>query len=466
MTLLFGLIIFITILLIYFTIIIILQQIGILERYKINLYGPALLLRTLKGRKFLQKLAKAKKFWKSFGTFAVIFCFIMMILMVIILIWQAWAVLGFTPEQREAMPGPEIALVIPGINPILPLEYIGYIILALALAIVVHEFSHGILTYVADLKVKSLGILYMIIPIGAFCEPDEEALKKTKTSKRMRVYAAGPLSNFVVALLCILLFSFIFMSAVQPEANGLGVVDVYNDSPAYKAGIRPGTIITSFNGTDLTKYDDFNTRSNAYIYAMNKTNANDTVKISFVKNHKSYTKNITLANWYDYLVPGSKDAELMMGKGHAGVYSWVGISENLEILKNPLTTKFPRGFLIFYVIPLTGYFEGYNPIVSPYIESYEITGPLSLLPESVFWIIVNALYWIFWLNLAVGLFNVLPMIPLDGGFLFNDAIGSIVKKIKKDISDEKKQSIVSKISVVISLLILIAIIFPFFIKYI
>ena len=190
MTLLFGLIIFITILLVYFTIVIILQQVGILEKYKINLYGPALLLRTLRGRKFLQKLANAKKFWKSFGTFAVIFCFIMMILMVVILIWQAWAVLGFTPEQREAMPGPEIALVIPGINPILPLEYIGYIILALALAIIVHEFSHGILTYVADLKVKSLGILYMIIPIGAFCEPDEEALKKTKTAKRMRLLTA------------------------------------------------------------------------------------------------------------------------------------------------------------------------------------------------------------------------------------------------------------------------------------
>ena len=55
MTLLFGLIIFITILLIYFTIVIILQQIGVLEKYKINLYGPALLLRTLRGRKFLQK---------------------------------------------------------------------------------------------------------------------------------------------------------------------------------------------------------------------------------------------------------------------------------------------------------------------------------------------------------------------------------------------------------------------------
>ena len=58
------------------------------------------------------------------------------------------------------------------------------------------------------------------------------------------------------------------------------------------------------------------------------------------------------------------------------------------------------------------------------------------------------------------------MIPLDGGFLFNDAVGSLIKRVKKNISDEKKQKIVRNISLVISLLILLAIIFPFFIKYI
>ena len=142
-----------------------------------------------------------------------------MVIMVAILVWQAWVVMGFTPEQKEAMPGPEIALVLPGINPILPLEYIGYILLALVVAIIVHEFSHGILTLAGDLKVKSLGLLYLIIPIGAFCEPDEEELKKTKTAKRMRVFSAGPLGNFVVVLISICLFSFVLMSAVQPAAR-------------------------------------------------------------------------------------------------------------------------------------------------------------------------------------------------------------------------------------------------------
>ena len=71
----------------------------------------------------------------------------------------------------------------------------------------------------------------------------------------------------------------------------------------------------------------------------------------------------------------------------------------------------------------------------------EINGPLSVIPENVFWITVNTLYWIFWLNLLVGMFNVLPIIPLDGGFLYLDALGSLVSRIKKDISEKRRDTI-------------------------
>ena len=366
----------------------------------------------------------------------------------------------FYTEQKEALPGPEVALVLPGINPILPLEFIGYILLALVVAIIVHEFSHGILTIAGDLKVKSLGILYLILPVGAFCEPDEEQLKKTETAKRMRVYAAGPLANFVVVIICIFLFSFVFMSSVQPAADGVGVLEVHKDSPAYNIGIRPGSIITSINGTDLTSYSSFKESSEKYREITMNTSTNQTITISYVYKQKEYTKNITLTDRYKYF-----GVETNKGKGYTGIYSLISVDENLAILKNPIVEEFPRGFLFFYVLPLIGYFNGYNPIVAPFTESYVITGPLSVIPTDVFWIIVNALYWIFWLNLAVGLFNVLPMIPLDGGFLFNDAVGSIVSRVKKGLPEEKKEKIVKNVTLAISLLILLAIIFPFLIKY-
>lgn len=461
MTIIEGLLIFITIILFYTLIIYILSKKDILKKYNLSLYGPALLLRTKRGIGFLKNIASKKKFWKKYGNFGIVFCFIAMIIMVIILVWQAWAVIGFTPAQKQAMPGFEIALILPGINPILPLEYLGYIIIALIVAIIAHEFSHGILTFVGDLKVKSLGILYLIIPIGAFCEPDEEELKKTQTGKRMRVYAVGPLSNFVVALIAILLFSFIFMSAVQPQAEGIGVLEVYKDSPADEIGIKTGAIITEVNGTNFSDFQTFEQRYVKYIEILNNTKDNETISISYVFNHVFYNKTIKLTDRYNYF-----PVESNKGKGFTGVYSLIGVKENLNILKNPIFEKFPYGFLFFYVIPLTGYFEGYNPIVSPFTESYIITGPFGILPPIIFWMIVNTLYWIFWLNLAVGLFNVLPMIPLDGGFLFNDALGYIVKRLKKDAPEETRNKIVKNVSFTISLIILIAIIFPFFIKYI
>ena len=461
MTLIEILLIFFTIIFVYFIIVYILNKKEILKKYNLSLYGPALLLRTKKGINLLKKISSVKRFWKKYGNFGIVFCFITMAIMVFILIWQAWAVIGFTPAQKQAMPGFEIALILPGINPILPLEYLGYILIALIVAIIAHEFSHGILTFVGDLKVKSLGILYLIIPVGAFCEPDEEELKKAKTGKRMRVYAAGPLSNFVVALVAIMFFSFLFMSAVQPSAEGIGVFEVYEDSPADLIGIKTGTIITEINGTNFSNFETFEQRYLKYIEIMNNTKANETISISFIYNHVFYDETIKLTDRYNYFA-----VESNKGKGFNGVYSLIGVKENLNILKNPIFERFPYGFLFFYVIPLTGYFEGYNPIVSPFTESYVITGPLGVFPPIVFWVVVNTLYWIFWLNLAVGLFNVLPMIPLDGGFLFNDAIGSLVKKLKKNASEEQRIKIVKNISFTLSMIILFAIIFPFIIKYI
>ncbi|MCK5113082.1 MAG: site-2 protease family protein, partial [Thermoplasmatales archaeon] len=366
--------------------------------------------RTNKGKKFLKKVAKKKRFWEAFGSSGIVLCIIAMILMTVMLIWQAWFVSGFTPEQKEALPGPEIALILPGINPILPIEYIGYILLAFIVAIVVHEFSHGILTIASKLKVKSLGILYLILPIGAFCEPDEEGLKKAKTKSRMRIYAAGPTSNFIVVLITILLFSFVFMSSVQPAADGVGIAYVGEDTPAEKIDLSPGAILIDINDTKVTNISDF-------YRSIENTRANQTINISYVKAEKTYTSKITLADKYNYTKNQSHIGKGYLGIGPSNIYDAF-----LPILKNPFA-GFPDGFLLFYIIPLLGYFQGYNPIVSPFTDSYVITGPLSVIPNNLFWIIVNALYWIFWLNFAVALFNVLPMVPLDGGFLFNDAMG-------------------------------------------
>ena len=448
-----GLMVFFAIIAIYAFSVFILHKKGILEKYNISFWGPALMWRTNKGKKFLKKIAQKKRFWKAFGSSGIVLCFLMMLLMTSLLVWQAWFVSGFTAEQKEALPGPEVALVIPGINPILPLEFVGYVILGLIVGMVVHEFSHGILTFASKLKVKSLGLLYLIVPIGAFCEPDEEELKQTKTKSRMRVYAAGPTSNFVVVILTILVFSFLMMSAVQPAADGVCVFYVGDGTPAEESGLAQGMILMSINNTDINNTTDFSE-------ALAKTQAYQQTNITYAKGKQIITKEIILADKSNYTQNQSDS-----GQGYLGVSPVEAHKIFLPILKNPFK-GFPDGFLLFYILPVWGYFQGYNPIIAPFTDSYIVTGPLSVIPTNIFWIIVNALYWIFWINLAVGLFNVLPMVPLDGGFLFNDGIHSLVKRIKKDATEKQREKIVKNISITLSLIILVLIIFPWIIKYI
>lgn len=454
MTFIDGLLIFLIILFLYALLVLILHRKGLMEKYEIKLWGPALLLRTKKGIKFLKRISSKTRFWKAYGSFAVVFCFIGMILMTFLLVFQVWAIMGFTPEQRASLPGPEVALVLPGINPIFPIETIGYVIIALALAIIVHEFSHAILTFVGKLKVKSMGILYLIVPIGAFVEPDEEQLKKTTSAKRMRVYAAGPLSNFVAAFITLLLFSFVLMSAVQP-VDGAHLFYIIEDTPAEEIGLTSGVVITSLNDTEIKSTD-------AFSEVIDTTMPNQTVNISYFKRGETYNSKITLASLYDY----DDSNESFRNQSFMGV-GFNPYRYDVDYLKNPFSDdNFPESFLILYALPILGYLAGYNPIAAPFTDSYEITGIMGGLPKDVFWGLVNALYWIFWLNLAIGLFNVLPMIPLDGGFLFNDGIGILVKKFKKNASEEDKEKIVKRISAIVSFTILIAIILPFFIKYI
>jgi membrane-associated protease RseP (regulator of RpoE activity) len=407
--------------------------------------------RTTKGIKLLHKIASKKHWWKAYGSCGIILCLVMMIFMTSILIWQAWVVTGFTTEQRQALPGPEIALVLPGINPILPLEYLGYILIGLIVAIIVHEFSHGILTHAHNFKVKSLGLLYLIVPIGAFVEPDEEKIKKASIKTRMHIYAAGPTANFVLMIITILIFAG-GMTAVQPSADGISILYVGENTPAEESLLTNGMIISEINGSTIYNQTDF------YI-AMNKTVTGQEVSLRYVQADKQVSTQIILADKSDYTKNQSH-----LGKGYLGVGTTEAHVAFLQILKNPFVA-FPDGFLFFYALPLWGYFQGYNPIAAPFTDSYIITGPLEILPDPVFWIIMNALYWIFWLNLAVALFNVLPMVPLDGGFLFNDSIRAMVKRGKKQITEEQRDRIVKNISTILSFLILILIIFPWLIKY-
>ncbi len=430
-----------------------------MEKYNLSLWGPALMWRTEKGKKLIDRIAQRKRFWRGYANAGIVVCFILMVLMLFLLL----STLPIVLEQEETIVSttPQLIIGLPGLNPVIPL---GYGILGFIVALIVHEFSHGILSRVGDIKVKSLGLLYFIVPIGAFCEPDEKALQKTSNKKRMRVFAAGPMSNVVAAFICIGLISVLMYTAVQPAADGVGVFSTVEGLPADNAGLKTGMIITSINNTTISSVADFQ-------QVMETTAAGQTVELSYVYGKESYTEYIQLADKYQIAYQamldqyGEVNTSLLadfVGKGYLGASVTTQFKQDLQVLQNPFT-GFPLSFLYYISIPLLGLLDGYSPLIAPFSD-YFVTA--DLLPAPIFWGIINILYWVFWINFMLATFNVLPMVPLDGGYMLRDLIDSMLKKIKGNLSDEKREKIIRHVSLVVSLLILAVILAPILLPHI
>ncbi|MFN3384744.1 MAG: site-2 protease family protein, partial [Archaeoglobaceae archaeon] len=179
--------------LLYWTAIEMLNRMGILEKYGLKSYGPILMIRTKRGLNAVEKISKARTFWKLLANLGIPMLFFAMFFMLFLVIF-ADLVMIISPPQPSELTSPQASLLIPGINPFIPLVW-GFI--GLVIAIVVHEIAHAILCRVEGIKVKALGLILALFPIGAFAEPDEKELldKKTKRISKIRVFSAGVTGN-------------------------------------------------------------------------------------------------------------------------------------------------------------------------------------------------------------------------------------------------------------------------------
>lgn len=518
-----GYLIALVVLLAWLVLVYFLKKTKWLERHSMSLMGPFIMWRTRRGKDIIDRIASRSRFWNAYGQVSLWICAGSMILIMTLLLWEATIV-----TQIERAPSPELILGIPGLNPVIPL---GYGILALVIAIVVHEMSHGILTRVGKMNIQSLGLLFLVFPMGAFVEPDEKALQNATRSRRAKVFAAGPASNIVLALVVLALFSGVMMSSVEPSRDGSLAVGVVDGSPAQRAGVSPTSVIVSVGGVPIKNSTDMEnritpspgspvtveyyfknelTRTNvtdgvvvAYIvkdFAADKaglltgmvlvsvndsivrntkglsdvmalTHAGQTVSISVMSYNgsagaflvNSSVSQVTLSDKWTYYnkYDSSNNKEAYRGVGYfGGGFLDLGIqSENVTyysgVLSNPFkgdksVDDFSRSWLRLIALP----FLDLAPLRSPVTDLYHPGGGLAWMPDPVFWLLTNSFYWIFWLNLMVGLTNVLPAVPLDGGYLFRDGLDYLLDKTGRTYTKDQKDRAVGSITIGIALLVL------------
>jgi membrane-associated protease RseP (regulator of RpoE activity) len=141
---------------------------------------------------------------------------------------------------------------IPGVAPVIPGIDIPPIagILALAIILTIHEFSHGVLARIAKVKLKQIGLLlFGVIPIGAFVEPDEKAVDRLDKMTQNRISAAGISSNFIAAIVFFVLMFMMFIYIVPGiyQNKGVFIQSIIPNTPA-NGILQPGMQILYWNG--------------------------------------------------------------------------------------------------------------------------------------------------------------------------------------------------------------------------
>ena len=404
----------------------------------ISLLGPALMIKTKKGLAALDRWGRFKRFWTRAADVGIALAAIAMAAIVILLLVDAVISTRISPSM--APPVTE-ALGLPGINPIIP---IGYGILALVVGVVLHELAHGVVARSQGIGVKSIGILWCVIPVGAFVEQDDVEMQAASRRSRDRVAAAGVLANFVLTVVFFVALSLLVSGSVAPNANGVGVAYVEPNTPAANASLAAGDIITSINGTSTTT-------DAAFESALTTTVPGENVTVVYFSASSSsvVTVRVTLA-----------PSPTVQGRGFLGVaVTFLTPSELKGTLVWPLGSSSgpATGALDWLVLPLATL----EPVGGSTAAYFHVTGPASALGSSSFWILANILYWLAWLNLLLGLSNALPLVPLDGGLLFRDFAASVAARFRAGWSAARLDEFGSRAVTASSLIIVLLLVWQF-----
>lgn len=321
---------------------------------------PLLMWRTQRLRGFIDRLAnRAPRFWKWYMNLGIVISTGFMILMAGALVYSL----------KTLMDAPTVSLVVPGVevpgSPIFIPLLAGLI--AIATVLIVHEFSHGILSRVEKININSIGLLLFAIIPGAFVEPDEEELNELSRPAKMRIYVAGSMANLTLAAIAMIIMMVIssFIVPVVFEDNGVVINRLTSDGNAINH-MSEGMVIRSINNLTVNDMASFQK-------ATNTLKPNETVNI-----HTDQ-----------------------------GDYSF-------QLKSNPMNRSL--GFMGVQV-------EANNVIADGFDNQFYTPLLWILMPLS------ELLFWIYFLNFAIGTFNLLPMKPLDGGHLLENLLSYIMPEI-------------------------------------
>ncbi len=293
---------------------------------------------------------------------------------------------------------PILSPVIPGVEtvPGAPILSFWHWIISILVLAIIHEFMHGVYARSHKIPIKSTGFAFLGPLLAAFVEPDEKILNKKKALPQLAIISAGPVSNLITALFIGILVLFVFqpLALRMITTDGVFIASISPDLPLSKTVITAGTEIIAIDHARIHTYKEFVTLLDAH-------KPGDVITI---------TTNTT--------------------------------TDSVLLTANP---KSPTKPLLGVMI------QPARVTLSPFLQTYPF------LYTAYLWF-VQLLFWLFTISLGVGLFNLLPLGPVDGGRMFLVAATAVLN------NKTKAQKVWLFFSLLCALLILINL-FPFLMKF-
>lgn len=373
------------------------------DRKKVQVsYYLLFMRRTKRFRDLIDSVARASpNFWKIFGTAGVIVAFIAMFFG----IYSTSQAAGLALSGKIKEPAAGFIFPIPSSQPASFPGVIGipfwFWIITIAIILVPHEFMHGVIARMEKVRLKSVGLLLLAIFPGAFVEPDEKQLAKKSLWPRLRVFAAGSFVNILIGLSVLFIAQSIWAGAVQP---GLVITSVTKNSPASLAGLEPGMVIQNFDGNPKLSFSDYSSF----------------VLLSKIPNSTSES------------APQILGQLLLISK-----LSKHGVGDNATLTADGKPYNIVLGNNTR--IPNLAYLGVSTSLNTDGIGNFSVLYPL--------------LAFIWLLSIFVGIFNILPIYPLDGGLM----VDAVAKKYAK----RKSKKIVRAITLAVLFILLLNFVGPY-----
>jgi membrane-associated protease RseP (regulator of RpoE activity) len=333
--------------------------------------------------------------------------------------------------------------------------------LAILISVALHECGHMWVALATGMKVRRYFVGFgttlwstrrgdteyglKAIPLGGFCdiagmtaveelEPDEHerAMYKQKTWKRVAVLAAGPGMNFVIGLLLIYAMAVVWglpnlhaptsavigeTACVAPEVAQGELGSCTGPGPAASAGIRAGDVVVKVDGTDVHNFEEM-------AAAVRKQHGVTPIVIE--RDGATMTKYVDVTPTRRWVPDKDRTAAGPSTVVAIGVSATqIGPTHYNPVAAVPATFAFTGDLSVLLgkslaAIP-TKVGALAHSISSPH-EQRDPETPISVVGASIIGgdTVEHGVWVAFWfflaqLNFILGVLNLLPLLPFDGG---------------------------------------------------